>query len=158
MSNAFPRKIANLITEDPGIIRENHKIPHGWQHEKQLEAEELEDLEILGDTMYFVKFTIGLDFNAGESMVMYDRDGGGYPGSPDEIEWDILSIDEAEGVDQNGDEIEVDLSEELKEKIKNALYRHLDDEMIKNEFENDLGAEDDDGDDRYDRYDRYDEM
>lgn len=150
MTNAFPRQIANLITEDPDVLKETHRGAHRWQHEKQLEAEELEDAELLGPEMYFVKFTVGMDYQPGEPMVRYYSDGSGYPGSPDEMEWDILSIDEADAVDENGNDIETELTEELKEKLKAALYKHLNDEEIADWFENDLSGPEDDGDARYD--------
>lgn len=149
-NNAFPRQVANLITEDPDIPQDDQRRGPSWKYEDQLEIEELEDAEILGEQIYFVKITVGLNHSPGEAMVMYDRDGGGYPGSPDEIEWDILSIDEAEAIGQNGEEVAIELSEELKEKLKNALYKHLDDETVSDAFESSISAGADDGDERYD--------
>lgn len=154
MSYEFTRKIANMITEDPDITREDAKPEmtapkarkNSWKNEKQLEAEEL---ELEGDDlMYFVKFTVGMNSSPGEKMVRYYSDGSGYPGSPDEIEWEILSIDGAEAVDETGDDVEVELSEELKERIKQGLYKGLDDEKISEQFGN--TRDDDDGDARYD--------
>ena len=155
MSYEFTRKIANMITEDPDITREDAKpetVPttskarkSGWKNEKQLEAEEL---ELEGDDlMYFVKFTVGMTSSPGEEMVRYYPDGSGYPGSQAEIEWDIISIDEIDAVDGMGDDVSVELSEELKEKVKQGLYKELDDEKISEQF-GDID-DDDDGDARY---------
>src|SRR5262245_57164020 len=124
-----PREIARMITHDPNVINEGA----GWQRTKQLIADELE----LGDSMYTVKFTVGMSFYPGERMVMYYPDGSGYSGSPPSVEVDILKIDSIE--DSNGDPA----SEELTEQIKEALYKKVTDEDIMQEFDE---PEDDDAD------------
>lgn len=139
MPNKFPRQIANLITEDPDVFQES-KRRHSWNYEKQLEAEELEDKHILGDVMYDVTFTAGANVLPGEPMVRYYSDGSGHPGSPDEIEWDILSVDAVRAYDEEGNESEPELTEELAGKLTEALYKFLDDETMMQHFEDDIAG------------------
>lgn len=151
MNNTFPNKIANLITEDPDIFQEARR-PRGWETERQLEVEELEDAELLGDLMYFVKITVGMNYTEGEPMVRYYKDGSGHPGSPDQIEWEILSIDEADAFDKQGDEVTIELTDELKDNLKQALYKNLDDEMMMEHY---LDTRPDPNDYEEEAYDRW---
>lgn len=149
MSEQFPRQVANLITEDPDVLKEASR---GWDYEKQLEAEELEDPELLGDMMYYVEFTMVANFYPGEEMVRYYPDGSGYPGSPPETEWDITSIDKAEAVDENGEEVAVELTDELKQKLTDALLKKIGDDDVFSYFENDLEAASEPPEPDYDEY------
>jgi hypothetical protein len=149
MSQNFPQQVAKLITEDPDVIREASR---GWQYEKKLEAEELEDPELLGDLMYYVEFTMVANFYPGEERVMYYPDGSGYPGSPPETEWDIQSIDLAEAVDEDGEEVKVELTDELKKKLTEALLKKINDEDVFDYFESDLEAASEPPEPDYDEY------
>lgn len=139
-----PRKIANLITEDPDIPNKIHR----WSHVEQLEEEEYLDPTMLGDKMYHIKYTIGANFNKPEPMVRYYTDGSGYPGSPGSVEWDILSIDEITSTDQYGNDTLETITPELAEKITQSLLSNLDEAEMQERLNFD------DGDD-YD-YDGYD--
>ncbi len=141
-SESFPRQIAGLITEDPDDVKEGPadsdpnttsptaKKKHSWNHEFQYEFEELEDATILGDLMYGGMMNVGAEFTEGEAMVMYDRDGGGYPGSPSYWEWEIVDVSEVWAVDQEGQETEVELTDELKKKLIDALHKHESDDTM----------------------------
>jgi hypothetical protein len=145
MSEHFARQVANLITEDPDILKGGGEGKGGktnWRYKKELEAEELEDQELLGDSMYFVKFTIGADFYPGEKMVKYYPDGSGYPGSPPETDWDIISIDEVEATDENGEDVAVELTDELRKNITDALLKNIQDEDVFEYFEDELAGND----------------
>lgn len=116
--------IARLLTEDgPDVVRRPKY--------KQLEAEELQD-QILGNATYYIKFTIAADIEKGEKPIQsYDYTGTpNYPGSPDKIDWEIVTIDEAEAYDQNGNQIQINLNDQTKQKITQALYNQIDDETI----------------------------
>jgi len=113
---SIPFKVANLITEDPDLINEGF-------HEKQLEVDELEDPELLGDLMYHVLFTASLDNKPGGSS------GLDTPPDPSATDFQILSIDKVDGYDQNG-EVPQELTPELTKKITQALYNNITDEDL----------------------------
>lgn len=146
-SNSIPNKVARMLTEDPEILKESTN----WQHEVEMAEEELEDAGILGDDMFYVEFTVGADWNEGEPMVRYYPDGSGYPGSPSYFEWDILKITKAEAYDENGDEVEVELTEELKKKLTEALFKHISDDEMQEHLADALEGHDEPPD-RYDEY------
>ena len=110
---SIPFKVANLITEDPDLINEGY-------HEKQLEVEELED-ELLGDLIYNVMFTASLDATPG------DKGDWDTPPDPGTFDFQIHSIDKVEAFDQNFEEVQQELTPELKKKIIQALYNNIDD-------------------------------
>lgn len=110
--------ISKLITESSS-----------WRNQRILEIEELEDSS-LGNYMFNVKFTIGYSCAPGEEMVRYYPDGSGYPGSPPECEWEILSINSVDVYDERGDEATINDTPDLQEKIKAAIYKVIDDDKI----------------------------
>lgn len=128
-----PNYIAKLITEDPDIANDSV----AWEHEKQLKAEELEDIELLGEVMYDILFTVGATQHGGEPPTR-DMRGSGYidQGTRGEWEWAVLSVDEIlKATDENGEDVSVKLNKELEEELTKALYKHLDDETIQDHFE-----------------------
>mgnify|MGYP003671228079 CR=1 FL=1 len=63
-----------------------------------------EEIEI-GPYMAYVEANIAYNYSPGEPMVMYDRDGSGYPGSPDDVEAKLASIDILALYDANDNEV-----------------------------------------------------
>lgn len=124
-----PKQIARLLTEDPDILNEGR----GWDIEKTMEADEVP----IGNDLYYVKFMIGATVTPGEEMVPYYSDGSGYPGSPDELEWEVLDILEVVGED------DVQLTPEVKMRAKEAIEAALDDEELLESLSGDYPSEDD---------------
>lgn len=140
MQNEFPNIVADMITEDPDIMRRNNN----WDFEKKLEVEELQD-KSLGNYMCFVTFTAGLNYKSGEKRIDYYSDGSGHPGTPDDIEWDVLDIDEIDVYDQNGDEVNINTRDpQFIERIKTAIVRNVSTEDIKEHFKNEIESTNDD--------------
>jgi len=130
-----PHEIANLITEDPDVPQQSVTK---WPIEEQMEAEELP----IDGELYYVIFTIGAVITPGEKLQMYDRNGTGNPGSDPGLEWEIISIDEVT-LDEESDEpdrpsqvkqptksTKQEVTTELENKVKQALYKVLNDDMV----------------------------
>lgn len=156
-----PKDIAKLITEDPDIPatpptptpaqprqRGSRRSKNGWQAEIDYTADELENPKLFGNLMFAVECVIGASVSPAEPMVRYYPDGSGYPGSPGDIEWDITEIKDFAAYDENGDEVALEPSPELIEKLKEAVRQTLDDDRV-NELV--FGDSSSDYDDRYDR-------
>lgn len=152
-----PRDIAKLITEDPDVpaaqISETGMgRKRGWDFEKPYAAEELENPELLGNLVFGVDCVIGADYEEGEPMVRYYSDGSGYPGSPPSFEWDIITITGFNAYNEDGDEVTLETTPELIERLKEAVRQSLDDDKVM-EF---MSSEMEDPDDYdYELYDRY---
>lgn len=165
-SESFPRQIAGLITEDPDEVKEgppesdaNKESPkakkkHTWPYEFKYEFEELEDTGILGNLMYGGQMNVGASFTEGEAEVRYLANGdSGHPGSPSYWEWEIIDVSDVFAYDENGEETTVDLTDELKKKLIDALHKHESDDTMQERLDDDRGdPEDDRADVEYDRW------
>lgn len=147
---SYINKLSRLLTEDPDTFNEG--VINEWQHEVEMEDEELEDDELLGERYsWYVKFVVGTDWHEGSPAVMHSYHGGS-PGEPDWFEWDIIQIVEAFPVDaETGEEVPgFELTDEWRKRIEEALNKKLDDRYMQDYLADSLeGADEPDADYEY---------
>ena len=64
-----------------------HWLSHAWEY------------ELPNDQLLTIEAELGYDYTPGEPMVMYERDGSGYPGSPATADLVAVNVREISGDD-----------------------------------------------------------